>query len=420
MTARELTIVCAVAVFVFAAGVGLKASGSRWAGGDVWTAGGDLVAFYVAGRILNQYDGARLYDIELQERVHSEVVPGAAALNRTFAYPPYIAALFQPLARLPLSTALFAFMIVTPLVFLAGLLLLNARFGSTAPDERALTVLAGLSFFPFLGYTWLGAQISTIGFVAMALAVYVEDRGWPLVSGIALSLCLYKPTLVVLAGPMLLVAGRYRQLAGFAAGAGLQILLWLAIGGGASFAAFVEELQWTMARTTAAGQSFFNPYRYADVNAFFRLLPYGRSAFGRVMLGIVVAAALASLVTAWWRSRRANQPEQLLVWAATLTWTLILNVYVPLYDTVIVVPAAVLAVAAVRARGWIGWNRVGPALAFVWLAPWIAEFCARTIRVQIYTLALGAFGTLLLLEARRGAERVARPIEANNKQTPHV
>jgi ABC-type polysaccharide transport system permease subunit len=138
------------------------------------------------------------------------------------------------------------------------------------------------------------------------------------------------------------------------------------------------------------------------------------------VLGVVVVAALASLVTAWWRSRRADRPEQLLVWAATLTWTLILHVYVPLYDTVIAVPAAVLAVAAVRAQGWIGWNRVGPALAFVWLAPWISEFCARTIRVQIYTLALGAFGTLLLLEARRGPERDARPIEASKTQTPHV
>lgn len=399
LSARELLIVCAVVLVVFTAGVGLRASGSRWTG-DVWTAGGDLVAFYVAGRILNEYDGARLYDIDLQERVHRDVVTGAKAMNRTFAYPPYIASLFQPLARLPLPVALAAFMIVTPLVFLGGLLLLNARFGSARSDERALLVLAGLTFFPFLGYTWLGAQISAIGFAAVALALYADDRGRPFVSGIALSLCLYKPTLAVLIGPMLLVSGRVRHLSGFAAGTVLQILLWLAIGGVASFATFAEEIRWMMARTTA-GQSFFNPYRYADLNAFFRLLPYGQSPAGRVVLAVVVVAAAVALVMTWWRSQHADRPQQQLVWAATLTWTLILNVYVPFYDTVLVVPAAALAVAAVRARGWVGWNRLGPAIACVYLAPWVAELCARTFSIQIYTLALGAFGIVLLMEANR-------------------
>lgn len=217
----------------------------------------------------------------------------------------------------------------------------------------------------------------------------------------AFSLCLYKPTLAVLIGPMLLVSGRVRHLAGFAVGTALQLLLWLAIGGVASFFTFAEEIRWTLARTTAAGQSFFNPYRYADLNAFFRLLPYGQSAAGRVVLAIVVVAVAVSLVTTWWRARRADRPQQQLVWAATLTWTLILNVYVPFYDTVLVVPAAILAVAAVRARGWVGWNRIGPAIACLYLTPWVAELCARTFSIQIYTLALGTFGTLLLMEAKR-------------------
>jgi hypothetical protein len=119
------------------------------------------------------------------------------------------------------------------------------------------------------------------------------------------------------------------------------------------------------------------------------------------VFGAVVVAAAVALVAVWWRFRRADRATRLLIWAATLTWTLILNVYVPLYDTVLVVPAAVLAVAAVRARGWQGWNRLGPALAFVYVAPWIGEICARTFRVQIYTLALSTFGTLLLVEANR-------------------
>jgi hypothetical protein len=156
-----------------------------------------------------------------------------------------------------------------------------------------------------------------------------------------------------------------------------------------------------MARTTATGQSFFNPYRYADLNAFFRLLPYGQSPAGRVVLAVVVMAAAVSLVVTWWRSRHADRPQRQLVWAATLTWTLILNLYVPFYDTVLVVPAAILAVAAIRAREWAGWNRIGPAITCLYLTPWVAELCARTFSIQVYTLALGAFGTLLLIEANK-------------------
>jgi len=400
---RELVVACAAVLAVFFAGVALKASGSRWAGGDAWTIGGDFAALYVAGRMLDEHDGAGLYDIELQERVYREVVPGASTLNRTFAYPPYIAALFSPLARLPFGLALAIFMVATLVAYLAALWLLNAAFGPTRGDERSLLFLAGLSFFPFLGYTWLGTQISTVGFLAVALALLEEERGRPLFSGMALSLCLYKPTLLVVMLPMLAVTGRVRQIVGFFAGAGLQVVLWLAIGGRASVAAFAEEIRWIVVHTTSTSQ-LFNPHRYVDINAFFRLLPFGRSTAGHLLLGVIASAAAMALVGTWWRSRGSDRAVQQLVWAATVTWTLVLNLYVPFYDTVLVVAAAVLAVAAVKTRAWEGWNRLGPALVCVYLAPWIAEVCARVFSVQIYTLVLSGFGALLLVEANRRSE----------------
>jgi hypothetical protein len=42
-------------------------------------------------------------------------------------------------------------------------------------------------------------------------------------------------------------------------------------------------------------------------------------------------------------------------------------------------------------------------LLCVYGAPWVAEITARAVSVQIYTLVLGGFGTLLLIEARRAS-----------------
>jgi len=397
-----MLIGCATVLLVVVGGAVFRASGSNWSNDAAWTIGGDFPTFYVAGRVLRQHQGDRLYDLALQEQIYREEVAGATSLTRSFAYPPFIAALFEPLARVALPAALLIFLTILPLVFLGSVALMIARFGPSARDERALVLLGGLSFFPFIGYSWLGAQISVVGFLSIAVAVCEEDRGRPFWSGVALAVCLYKPTLLVLILPMLLLTGRFRQLAGFLTGAGILAILSVMVAGTGAVVVFAQRLFWVAARSSA-NDRLFNAYRNVDLNAFFLLLPYGRSVAGRAVFVAIAAAAGVALVNGWLRSRPADRSERLLLWAATLTFTLVLNIYTPFYDTVLVVAAAILAFAAVRARRWQGWDRLGPALLCVYGAPWLAEVTARAVSVQIYTLVLGGFGTLLLIEARRAS-----------------
>ena len=406
-------IVCITILVVFAIGVALQASGSKWtAGVDAWKLGGDFVELYSAGRVLNDHNEDRLYDVALEEQLNRELIPGATSLKRAFAYPPFVAILFQPFAHLSFDRGLVAFLTASALMYLCAVLLLIRQFGPEARDEQALMLVAGLSFFPFIGYTWLGAQISVIGLASVALALCAEDRGRPFSSGLALSMCLYKPSLLVLMGPMMIVTGKVRQLAGFATGGAALALLCILYTGVPATVAFLDKLTVTLGRAVAA-TGLFNAYRYVDLNAFFRLLPYGRSTAGWTVLVTVSTIVAAALVRMWLRSRHAGRAERLLVWSATLTWTLVLNVYVPFYDTVLIVPAAVLAVAAVRERNWLGWNRLAPALLMVYATSWIAEGFARTFRLQIYTLVLGGFGLLLLVEAyRRQSQARDRRIQA--------
>ena len=145
--------------------------------------------------ILNEGEGSRLYDLKLQEKHFLELMPGESWLRLPFNYPPFVALLFSPLARLPLMAATMVFLVITLLFFGLGAWLLAFRSGWSHRDQSLLAVSGAFSFVPFILYTWLGAQISVIGFCSVAVALCEEDRGRRFLSGMALSVCLYKPTL---------------------------------------------------------------------------------------------------------------------------------------------------------------------------------------------------------------------------------
>ena len=366
--------------------------------------------FYLAGRILNEHDGSRLYDFELQEDLYVELSPGETWLRLPFLYPPFIAFLFRPFALLPLFPALLGFLVITPMLFLWGLWSLVSTFGPTTRDQRALVLVGALSFFPFLVYSWLGAQISVIGFCAVAATLVLEERGHPFRSGMALSVALYKPSLLVLILPMLMFTGRFRQLGGFVTGGLLLALLSLSIAGIGGSMGFIENLA-AMSRLTTQDAGLFNAYRYVDLFAFVRLLPHGSSAVATIIVALIGVCGAVVLVRCWLRYREANRPEQRLVWAATLMWGLVLNTYTPLYDCIVIVAAGILAVAALDPiRRHVPQTLFWILLGVLYFVPWFAEVFAREFSVQLYTLTIAAFGSLLLYAlqmTRRDREHAA-------------
>ncbi len=77
--------------------------------------------------------------------------------------------------------------------------------------------------------------------------------------------------------------------------------------------------------------------------------------------------ALVTLAWAWFRS-----DDKRLLFAATISATLILNVYVPVYDTTILIPALVLVASLVKdQKGLQAWL-----LAFC-LVPWLTQSAWR-------------------------------------------
>ncbi len=375
LTDRRGRFVCVgvlgVVVVVVAVAFATARDGRTWFGSML---GGDYAAFYVAGRILNEHGGDRLYDLQLQHQLYHELFPAAEpGVFLPFANAPFFALLFRPLARLPFAWSFAVWLAIGLTLFAAGV----ARW-----DRRWL--LPALAFEPFVIECWVGGQVAAFGFAAVSVAVWADRRERSLLAGGVLALCLYKPTWLVAVLPMLVVGRRWRVLAGFAGGAAaLGAVSWLAVGGRAG-EDYVGVLT-RYAQATGENTAVFRTWKFVDVASFVRLLAGDRAtAAGWVFVAVVITTWLAWLGREWWRGD--GHRERL--WAATLAGTAVFNVYVGIYDAVLALPA--LLMLPVR---WLA--------VTAWALPWVAQEIARVTGVPLLTPVLAAVAFCALAGVRR-------------------
>ncbi len=356
---------------------------------------GDFAGFYSLGRILNTHPMQDLYNYELQKEVCNQVHARSGAYG-LLPYPPFVGIFFQPFALLPYPAAYVLWLGFTLVLYAAGLQLLLDRFLTLDPVRRSLLFCFAFACFPFLIDTAASGQLSAVGFFALAVALCQDDAGHPFLSGLALSLCLYKPTLLVLLVPMLLVTRRFRSLLGFAAGAAVLVGLPTAIGGIGIWAAFLRTLlSFGKAAGGADASTVLILVKYVDLTSFSAFVRGGRSWPGLAILFLAVAAAVAFLLRVWWQSPRHGKPFNALVWAVTITWTLLLNVYVPMYDSILIVLALIVTAAALRQ---IPLSRIHRAFTLLWIlilaGSWFSGWLDGRTGVQLLTLLFAALGVL--------------------------
>jgi hypothetical protein len=316
--------------------------------------------------------------------------------------------LFQPLAQMNYFAAYMLWQAICFGLYTAGLFLITRRFFPGDPFRRALTFCFALCFFPFLTWIMESGQISVLGFFAMALAFCMEDLDRPVLSGLALSLCLYKPTLLVLLLPMLLLTRRYRTLLGFAGGAAASAILPIALHGFGVWSGYLKTVLEFSTQATSA--TMRTSWYYVDLGAFSSMIPGGHSWPGRAVFLLFAGWAGFSLLRVWSRSAGARKPASTLVWATTLTWTLVLNVYVPIYDMILVVLSIVATVAALKE---FPDKRLHLQLTLVWLlifvSSWMTQYVAEHTGFQIVTVSLALLGILQLSALRKIDRSTAMP-----------
>lgn len=356
---------------------------------------GDFAGFYSLGRILNEHPVNDLYNYELLKQVCQQVHPRNLAYG-PLPYPPFVGLFFRPFALLPFWLAYLLWSLLSIALYASGVIIALNRFFPLESLRRSMALCFACSYCPFLVDTAANGQLAAVGFFALAWAVKEDSLEHQFRSGLALSVCIYKPTLVVLLLPMILVTRRWKTLFGFSTGAIAVGSITTAVEGFSAWRGFLAMiLSFGKASVAVKSQSLLVLVKYVDFTSFSHLVHGGRSWLGLTILFAVTCWALISLARAWWRSPQMGKPFQSLVWAATLTWTLLLNVYVPIYDSVLIVLAVILTAGSLRhvPRGRIhGWFTMSWVLILA--GSWFTVLLAGKTGVQLLTLLLICFGAL--------------------------
>jgi len=364
--------------------------------------GADFGAFYVAGKIFNTGQADRIYDRALHHQVYDAQFPTADPDTQSpYVNAPFFILPFTILARLPYSWAYLFWVVISLALYLAGFSLIWKSLDAIPRDVWLTALLLALSFMPFLVECLAGGQTSAVGFFFIALAITLERRRQYFLGGVALAVCAYKPTLLLLIVPMLLVARRYYTVMGAVVGgvilAGVSYLL---VGKGGC-RAYLNVLLFFKDASTSSTSGLLS-WKYVDINSFFRLLLGEHPQLRWIMTIVAFAAGLPLLFRAWWRSPAQVGSDQSLVWGITINATLVLNLYLGIYDSTLVVLSVLIATDFLYRRAGNDRrvaNSVSPLppvyqllLLLVYLVPWFTQPLARLTHVQLYTLVLAAFG----------------------------
>lgn len=384
---------------IYAAALGLAhLVGLAAATGTTLASNADFTAFYSAGRLFNESPDL-LYDVAAQQRevIHVEPkFPTNAYLP--FVNPPFVVAIFAPLAHLPYLWAYLIWCLITSTLYFGGLYLLLSATPHIS-DAKSLYLLA-FGFIPFHFNTLLNGQLSAIGFFFVVLAIVLDVRGKLFLSGLALVGLLYKLPLLLLILPMLVITGRFKTLAGFVVGAIGLVLTSFTFLRPHLWVDYVRITRW-FAQNKTTYNDVFQTGSYVDIESFFhRLIGDGNIRF---VVTTVTAFALAILVIIAWR--RAGRSA--LAWAISITWGLVLNVYVPIHDTILLIIAGPLLIESYFRAG----RRV-PTTALVLMALlYVCSWVALPLSMKtgwIMTLALVAFGCILNLAPVESGQRTDR------------
>lgn len=358
--------------------------------------GNDFAGFFVAAQILERGEPSRLYDRALHDELYHELLPNLPANDSIpYVHPPFVAGVLRPLTWLPYDAAVAVWLVLSLLMFVGGVGCLLRSLPDLAKEHAGLVLLLSLSFEPFLMECWLGGQLSAVGFLSSSLAWLLLSRGRPIAAGMALGLSFYKPTLLLLMLPLLVVGRCGRVLLGMTLSGVLLAGLSMAFVGWDVSVGYLDVLL-SFRKSTSGGGLAILTWKYVDLNNSLKLLLGSQTIGQLVAFGVLSLLPFAWLARTWWRWPTLDVDHRQRVWAATLAWVPVLNLYVGIYDSLFVVASVLLA-----ADGLLRHKRSDHPLAEAGLSywalaiagsAWFSQSLAKMSGVQVYTLALIGWG----------------------------
>jgi len=203
--------------------------------------------------------------------------------------------------------------------------------------------------------------------------------------------------------PMLAITRRFLTMVGFVIGCLILTVVSLLIVGWQGCFEYIKMLLFFADNSTSAS-SGLKSWKYVDVNSFFRLILNGHVYIRWFLVAVVFLLVLPLLLRFWHRIGRKSENDQSLVWAVTLTWTLVLNIYLGIYDATLVVLSVLLTTHFLYRSANKPQLELTPIFKLIilllYLVPWVTQPIARLTGIQLYTVILVLFGCYQLSQRR--------------------
>ncbi len=195
----------------------------------------DFVNIYAAATIVRAGNGPILYHAGTQEPVLFSIL-GQGSRNY-FLHPPFFAAAMVPFSCLRIERAFVVWTLFN--LVLIGLLPMILAKCTLFVARRPVLGLIGMMFPPILTALALG-QSSILLLFILCMGYLLLTRRHDLAAGLVLSLATIKFQYVLVVVGFLLVARKFRVVAGFVAGGSVLLLASLLVTGFAGFAQYVR------------------------------------------------------------------------------------------------------------------------------------------------------------------------------------
>jgi len=285
----------------------------------------DLTLVYIGARIGVEHGWSHIYSLPLQHELFAQLRPHAVFNDgERFVSPPPFAWLVLPLAVFGPVGATYAWLALS-------LAALAVAWWLAAPGRglpRTLWLLGAAAWYPVL-YGLSLAQPDLVIVLLLAIAWRLAERDRPYLAGAVLGLSVIKPQLVLLLPVVLLFAGRWRIVAGWAVTAAVLLLLSVLVIGGQGVSDYMALL---------------NEAQHVTNNRYFTLAwLFGPGALSYAAQGVVIVIAAAGA----YLNRDAGHAR---VFALGIVATVIGATYWHLQDFTVLVLAA-----------WLFW-RGGPSV----------------------------------------------------------
>jgi hypothetical protein len=296
----------------------------------------DFLNFYAAATIVRHGDAPTLYTRETQELALEGILGYRTA--DYFLHPPFEAAAFVPLTYMPFKQAFLVWSLINA-VLLGCLPLILSGFIPLIVQKPSLSLLP-FAFLPALTALSLGQDCILVTFL-ICVTFLLTHRNHPVLAGLILSLATVKFQYVLVLALLLLVARKYRLIAGFLMGSFALMGVCISLIGPAGLLQSARFLQ--------ASSRGFATGRQAMMMDFPALLAASGWTSHIYLCWILVSAALLALGIAGARAIR-HEHNVNLVLSLFLAIAIAVSPYSHFQDVTVLLPAIYMA-AELAIRG---------------------------------------------------------------------